>query len=163
MQPFADCLSACDLHEMKYQGPYYTWTNKTVWSCIDRAFTNVFWFDLFDFSLVTYTACGLSDHTSMILTMPGIPKPPKSFQFCDMWVTDPLFPLITRPAQHTSNDPCKRLLSYLACTRSALLKLNRDRFGNLRQQQAMARMALESIQLKAMAEPSLSTLQQQES
>ncbi|KAJ8420481.1 hypothetical protein Cgig2_030604 [Carnegiea gigantea] len=114
-------------------------------------------------SLVTYTACGLSDYTSMILAMPGSPKPPKSFKFCDMWVTDPSFPLITRPAQRTSNDPCKRLLSYLACARSALLKLNKDRFADLRQQQAMARMALESIQLKAMAEPSLSALQQQES
>ncbi|KAJ8431533.1 hypothetical protein Cgig2_009611 [Carnegiea gigantea] len=69
------------------------------------------------------------------------------------YVGNPSFPLITRPAQHISSDPYKRLLSYLACTQSALLKLNRDRFADLRQQQAMARMALESIQLKAMAEP----------
>ena len=30
VKPFAECLHACDLHEMRGQGPYFTWTNKTV-------------------------------------------------------------------------------------------------------------------------------------
>ena len=29
---FANCIDLCDLQELRCQGPYYTWSNKTVWT-----------------------------------------------------------------------------------------------------------------------------------
>ncbi|KAJ8422717.1 LOW QUALITY PROTEIN: hypothetical protein Cgig2_003263 [Carnegiea gigantea] len=84
IKPFANCLPICDLQEMKYHGPYYTWSNKTIYMRIDRAFTNVLWYDQFDFSQVVYQPRALSDHNPMVIDFPGCPKPPKSFPFCDM-------------------------------------------------------------------------------
>ena len=44
IKPFADCISSCDMHELNFMGPYYSWTNKTIWSRIDRAFVNTLWY-----------------------------------------------------------------------------------------------------------------------
>jgi len=40
IRPFADCLATCELQELRYRGPYFSWTNKTIWSRIDQVFTN---------------------------------------------------------------------------------------------------------------------------
>jgi len=50
---FGDCILQCGLQEFKYVGAFFTWTNKQVWSRIDRALHNGLWFDLFDFTHVT--------------------------------------------------------------------------------------------------------------
>jgi len=33
-------MEECELHEMRSTGPYYSWTNKTIWSRIDRVLHN---------------------------------------------------------------------------------------------------------------------------
>jgi len=33
-----------DLQEMRWRGAYYTWTNKTIWSRIDRSLINIYWY-----------------------------------------------------------------------------------------------------------------------
>lgn len=73
---------------MRYRGTYFTWTNKTVWSRIDKVFVNTYWFDQFGFSQVTCMANSLSNHTSMVIDFTGCPKLNRTFQFCDMWVRD---------------------------------------------------------------------------
>jgi len=39
---FASCINQSGLKEFKYERAFFTWTNKTVWSRIDRAFHNEF-------------------------------------------------------------------------------------------------------------------------
>jgi len=36
------------LQEMRWHGPYYSWTNKTVWSRIYRTLINIKWYEAFD-------------------------------------------------------------------------------------------------------------------
>ncbi|KAJ8419273.1 hypothetical protein Cgig2_021084 [Carnegiea gigantea] len=81
VRPFADCLTACDLTEMRCRGPYYTWTNKTVWSRIDRVFINPYWCEPFGYSQVSYKANVLSNHTAMVIEPPTCPKQARGFQF----------------------------------------------------------------------------------
>ena len=40
VKPLAECIASCELHEVNCRGPYFTWTNKTIWTRIDRAFIN---------------------------------------------------------------------------------------------------------------------------
>ena len=93
IKPFAECIAQCHLQEMKYQGSYYTWTNNTVQTRIDRVFINVMWYDQFDYSHVTYLPRALSDHSPMLLEFPGSPRPPLSSSFVTCGCVTPPSPL----------------------------------------------------------------------
>jgi len=46
IKDFAECITACELVEMRSVGKYYSWTNKgrnrkRLWPRIDRALTNL--------------------------------------------------------------------------------------------------------------------------
>ena len=49
---FTECTQQCNLHEFQYEGAFFSWTNKTVWSKIDRAFHNDLWYEAFSFTHV---------------------------------------------------------------------------------------------------------------
>ena len=84
MTDFGDCLSNCGLQEFSYIGAFFTWTNTTIWSMIDRALHNTLWYDTFDYTYVIYQPQGISDHFPISFEFPTCPRPKKSFQFCDM-------------------------------------------------------------------------------
>ncbi|KAJ8423588.1 hypothetical protein Cgig2_009242 [Carnegiea gigantea] len=146
---FSDCISTCEVQELKSNGPYYTWTNKTTWTRIDRVFVNTYWYNIFALSHLNYMASSLSDHTVMVLSFPWCPKPKPSFQFCDMWVRDPSFlPLMSTIAEHlVSHDPNTKLKLLLQHAKIALQKLNKDRYADLKTQLSMARADLEKAQM----------------
>lgn len=50
LQELQSCFDSCELTEMPYSRAYYTWSNKTVWSRIDRALINGYWHDPFDYT-----------------------------------------------------------------------------------------------------------------
>ncbi|KAJ8442966.1 LOW QUALITY PROTEIN: hypothetical protein Cgig2_019539 [Carnegiea gigantea] len=50
LQELQSCLDSYELTEMPYSGANYTWSNKTVWSRIDRALINGYWHDPFDYT-----------------------------------------------------------------------------------------------------------------
>jgi len=96
IKPFEECINTCEIQELRSVGPYFTWTNKTIWTRIDRVFINALWYDQFDFSQVIDMANSLSDHTAMVIDTPSYPRPPLSFYFCCMWTRDTDYmPLVT--------------------------------------------------------------------
>jgi len=50
----AEFIEYGGLHEMRWNGPYYSWTNKTVWCRIDRILINIHWYEIFDFTQSIY-------------------------------------------------------------------------------------------------------------
>jgi len=80
-----------DLHEMTWNGPYYSWTNKTVWSRIDRTLINIHWYEIFDFTHNQYLTNRLSDHCPMLIQFPPIAKLKRKFLFFEMWCKHPNF------------------------------------------------------------------------
>ncbi|KAJ8421531.1 hypothetical protein Cgig2_033905 [Carnegiea gigantea] len=44
-----DFMDLCELHKMRNIGPYFSWSNKTVMSRINRALINDSWYGLFDY------------------------------------------------------------------------------------------------------------------
>ena len=86
-----DFIEHGGLSEMRWNGPYYTWTNKSIWSRIDRAIVNIHWYEVFDYTHNQYLANGLSDHSPMFIHFPSSPKPKRTFLFCEMWCKHPNF------------------------------------------------------------------------
>ncbi|KAJ8427844.1 hypothetical protein Cgig2_017892 [Carnegiea gigantea] len=130
IKSFSDCITTCELQKLRNNGPYYTWTNKTIWTRIDTVFVNIYWYNAFDICQLTYMANSLSDHTAMVLNFPWCPKPKPSFQFYDMWIRDPSFlPLMTLlKAQLVSTDPITKLKRFLKTAKIALQKLNKNKY-----------------------------------
>lgn len=55
VRDFAECIEQCELTEVRSFGSYYLWSNKgrngkRIWSRIDIAFTNIEWFNTFEFT-----------------------------------------------------------------------------------------------------------------
>jgi len=66
IKDFKACLEDCELTEIKYTGAYYTWTNRTMWSGIDRAVANSYWYTVMEYTHVKCVGEGLSsDHTPL--------------------------------------------------------------------------------------------------
>ncbi|KAJ8420991.1 hypothetical protein Cgig2_010630 [Carnegiea gigantea] len=128
VRQFEDCIRACDIQEMQSRRPYFSWTNKIVWTRIYRVF-----YDLYGFSQAIYMANSLSDHTALIIDTPGCPKLKSTFQFYDMWIRDSCFyPLVTAKLQGISHlGPYQKLKKFLRLTQVALQHLNRTQNQNL--------------------------------
>ena len=89
---------------MRCSDSYFSWTNKTIWMRIDRAFVNAYWYDQYDFSQAICMANSLSDHTVLIIDSPDCPKPRSTFQFYDMWIRDSSFlPLVISKMPESSH------------------------------------------------------------
>ncbi|KAJ8421473.1 hypothetical protein Cgig2_007650 [Carnegiea gigantea] len=127
--------------EMRSSEVYFSWTNKTLWSRIDRVFINIDWHAKFDFTQVNYLPNGLSDHTPLHIIFLSYPRPKYEFSFCDMWTKDPYYMDLVEAKmkllQKDSNlGQLKALLNKL---KPALRKLNKDKYADLYEQQARAK------------------------
>jgi len=145
---FAEWVIQSGLQEMRCKGPYFTWTNKKVWSQLDRVFSNTYWYGTFYYCQVNYLSNALSDHTPMLIEITAGPKPQSSFQFCDMWVRDTSFHPMVHTALPTNieGDPGKKLIKFLLTVKKQLRALNKCKYANLRSHQEEARLVLTQIQ-----------------
>ncbi|XP_043698819.1 uncharacterized protein LOC122649647 [Telopea speciosissima] len=92
---FQQFISDCNLMDLGYQGPPYTWSNKRTGSDLirvrlDRGFANASWIQDFpDYAVLNKAALG-SDHSPLCIDTFGcIPKKARPFRFEDMWFTHP--------------------------------------------------------------------------
>ncbi|KAJ8419619.1 hypothetical protein Cgig2_032648 [Carnegiea gigantea] len=63
LEDMTNFTEMCELQEINWSGSYYSWTNKTIRSRIDRAFYNAYWWETFDYTHTNYLTNALSDHT----------------------------------------------------------------------------------------------------
>ena len=85
IQELSNLMENCEVLEMPSSGAFFTWTNKTLWSKIDRVFINNLWHEAFDYTLAKFLSPGLLNHTPILIQFPESLRPPPQFQFCDMW------------------------------------------------------------------------------
>jgi len=154
----------CEVQEISWSGSYYSWTNNTIRSRIDRAFCNAYWWETFDYTHNKYLANVLSDHTPQFLHFPTSTKPKPSFQYCDMWSRHENFwPTINSVAPIAGTSPSlQQIGSLLAQMRAKLRLFNRDHFANLRSQQGKARITMETVQQALQTDPRNEHLLQKE-
>ncbi|KAJ8429857.1 hypothetical protein Cgig2_023094 [Carnegiea gigantea] len=116
LEDLNNLFHTCELQEMRWTGDYYSWTNKTIWSRIDRVLINAYWFEPFDFTLTHYLTNGLSDHAPMLIKFTG-----KVYNAC------------------ITSFTLNQLNHFLNKLRPQLQKLHRDHYADLREQQDKAR------------------------
>ncbi|KAJ8446942.1 hypothetical protein Cgig2_026440 [Carnegiea gigantea] len=91
IQELKPLLETCELQESPSVGAYFTWTNKTIWSHLDRILLNPYWHATFDYTQTKTLAMGLSDHTPLLLQFVPTPRPRPCFQYCEIWSKQPEF------------------------------------------------------------------------
>ena len=143
-------VSHCELQELPSTGSYYSWTNKTIWSRIDRVFINHHWYGTFDYTHTVYMAPGISDHTPLQMQFHNTPKPKAKFQYCDMWSAHSDFSSLIASHKMPSKkeNPLTLICHYLTSLRPKLAKLHRVNFSDLKAQQVAARDHLTNLQDK---------------
>ncbi|KAJ8422906.1 LOW QUALITY PROTEIN: hypothetical protein Cgig2_028768 [Carnegiea gigantea] len=77
---FASCLGDCELTT----AAFFTWTNKTVWSKIDRIVANSQWAQECEYVHISCKPAGLFNHNPLILSFPLCPKKRGGFNYCEI-------------------------------------------------------------------------------
>ena len=102
---FKECLDKCNMIDIRFAGPCYTWTNRReiqalIQERIDRFFVNPKWCLLYPDAKITHLPRYNSDHCHVLLEMqPGLSggkKRPFRFQTC--LLLDLTFPYIISQA-----------------------------------------------------------------
>jgi len=150
-------------------GGYYSWSNKDrngkrLWSRIDRAFTNLEWYNLFDFTQVDYLTEGISDHVPLKIAFHNSPRSGQSFKYFDMRGKDEQFHIMVSRAyqQRPEGSKMYQLIQILKRLQKPLQQLNGNRFKDIHNQLALSRTQLEQIQNQLQYDPRNRQLQEKE-
>ena len=151
---FKECLDTCNMVDLGFNGPRFTWTNRRdifdlVQERIDRFFANPSWCTNFPNAKVTHLTHCLSDHCLVLLESnpsSGVHLP-KPFMFHSFWLSDLSFLCIVSEAWGQAL-PLQTAIDRFA---KKATDWNRYHFGNIfgKKKRIMAR--LNGIQ-KAMAD-----------
>lgn len=132
---FADCCLQLGLENLNTTGEFYTWSNGTIWSKIDRALCNNAWHYSFPTSFCLVPGLeSTSDHAPLIVHTELATPPPKfSFRFNNAWVESGKFLDCIRCAWAQPLYGCHM---YVLCKRLMKLKpmlrnLAKESFSNL--------------------------------
>lgn len=102
---FKECLDECNMLDLGFAGPKYTWTNcwpisALILERIDRCFANPTWRALYSDATVTHLPRTFSDHCLVLLEVcrPNSNHLGKPFRFQTMWLLHPGFPKVVQEA-----------------------------------------------------------------
>lgn len=131
---FKDCLDTCNMVDLGFQGPRYTWTNKHGLSSfiqerLDRFFANPGWCVLYLEALVTHLPRCSSDHCPVLLEL----EPQSSlrlnrpFKFQSFWLSDNSLPNVARNAWSNYSN----LYDSISSFSRSVTEWSRAHFGNI--------------------------------
>ena len=102
---FKGCLDECNMIDLGFAGPKYTWTNcgpisSLILERIDRCFANSVWRLLYAEAVVTHMPRTFSDHCPMLIKLckSSANHLNKSFRFQTMWLLHPDFLRVVQQA-----------------------------------------------------------------
>ncbi|XP_075670362.1 uncharacterized protein LOC142640157 [Castanea sativa] len=150
---FKECLDSCNMIDLGFSGPRFTWTNKRevgalIQERIDRFFVNSGWCTMYPDAKLTHLTRCHSDHCPILLESKPINHrhPPRPFKFQSCWLADLSFPNILSRVWRQS--------SYLGEAIDKFVKdvstWNKNEFGNVFVKKKRIMTRLNGIQ-KAMA------------
>ena len=151
---FKECLDECNMLDLGFTGPKYTWTNRRpitslILERIDRCFANPGWRLLYSEAIVTHLPRTFSDHCSVLL---GLCKSStnnfnKPFRFQTMWLLHPDFYRVVQQAW-VENRALQRAMADFV---DRVKKWNVEVFGNIFAKKRRVLARLNGVQ-KAIAE-----------
>ncbi|XP_030945010.1 uncharacterized protein LOC115969488 [Quercus lobata] len=154
---FKECLDKCNMIDIGFAGPRYTWTNRReiqvlIQQRIDKSFVNPQWCLLYPNAKVTHLPRYHSDHCPVLLEMqPGVSRGKKrSFRFQTCWLLDPTFPDIVSQAWGGANNLVEVVESF---TRN-VVDWNKNQFGNIYTRKKILMARINGIQKAIAFKPS---------
>ena len=107
---------------------------------------------------------GISDHSSLKITICKTPKTSHSFKYCDMWSKGEQFHIMVSRAyqQRPEGSKMYQLIQILKRLQMPLQQLNGNRFKDIHNQLALSRTQLEQIQNQLQYDPGNRQLQEKE-
>ena len=159
---FKDCMDSCNMVDMGFNGPRYTWTNKReihslIQERIDRFFVNPEWCTLYPEAKVSHLTRCHSDHCPVLLQIAPSRWTRRThlFKFQSFWLSDPSFPQVVQKAWTNAPHLQEAIKAF---TRDAS-DWNRNHFGNIfaRKRRLMSR--LDGIQRALALSPLVSLVE----
>ncbi|XP_060179946.1 uncharacterized protein LOC132609802 [Lycium barbarum] len=104
---FSSCMDNCELTDLGYVGPRFTWCNnrrlvKRIWKRLDRVFVNYSWVQLFHTNSVRHFPRTGSDHRPLLISFHNAHRDgTKYFKFLDFWTEQPTFYQIVEDTWNT--------------------------------------------------------------
>ena len=108
MQNFNSYVKECDLFDLGFSGPAYTWTNKRfsstpIFERLDRCLANAEWCTLFPNTNVFNLPIILSDHAPILISTGSTFRRPKlQFKFENWWTYEEDFQGVAKNAWSAS-------------------------------------------------------------
>ena len=131
---YAETMDSCNLVDLGFCGPKFTWTNKRkrnpIYERLDRGWANIDWLSTFPEYKLTHLPRVTSDHCPILVNL-SVSKEnggQRPFRFEPNWTLDNRFLGVIDHAWPRVDIP---LTHKLDCTKEALISWNRDTFGNI--------------------------------
>ena len=131
---FMECLDSCNMIDMGFTSPRYTWTNKRdlnnlILERIDRFFMNLDWCLLYPDAKVKHLPRCHSDHCPVLIeaTLSRFTSLTRSFKFQEFWLLDSSFPSVVSQAWSRGRGLAKRIDNF---SKDASI-WNKIHFGNI--------------------------------
>ena len=108
---FKNCLDECNMLDLGFAGPKFTWTNRRpisnlILERIDQCFANPVWRMLFPEALVTYLPRTFLDHCPVLIELcrASVNQQNKPFRFQTMWLFHQDFPRVVQQAWYEDRN-----------------------------------------------------------
>lgn len=102
---FKDCLDSCNMIDLGFIGPRFTWTNKSpisnlILEKIDICFANPDWRIMYPEATITHLPWTYSDHCPVLVDLfkPPLDASNRPFHFQTMWLLHPEFLTVVQSA-----------------------------------------------------------------
>jgi hypothetical protein len=165
IREFRDCLNDCNMIDMGFSGPKFTWSNchdisSLIMERLDRVVANTEWRLIYPDASVTHLPRTHSDHCPLLLNLCPINSCsfPRPFRFENIWLSHPDFINVVTKAW---TSPAPNLAGTFAIFTALVSAWNKLVFGNIfqRKRRVLARMSGVQNALASNPSDSLSRLE----
>ena len=135
IRDFNNCCYDIGLSDLKSTGVFYTWSNNSVWSKLDRAMVNKDWIQDGLLAQAVYEFPGkFSDHSPCTITLFGDnDRGAASFKFFNMWTKHDKFLELVRDSwrMHIEGTAMYKLCRKLKAIKGPLKTLNKQQYSHI--------------------------------
>ena len=139
MEELNEVVFNCKLSVVDFDGLAFTWTNGTVWQCLDKALVNEAWVEMFRVMKVSHLLREQLDHAPFLIKCGHEPACGLAFRFLNVWRKHPNFLVVVEEVWQTLANEGRmlgfhrRLMNTKAKLRSWNAQVFRNVFQNLRE------------------------------
>ncbi|WJX67493.1 hypothetical protein P8452_51955 [Trifolium repens] len=146
MWKFQDCVQQCNLLDLGFHGPRFTWEGRGIKERLDRALCNCDWQVKFPDCNVTHLPALKSDHRPILLKLSQLPNHPKHkpFRFMANWLSDATFERVVQDSWRNASE-WNQIVKDFHVKAS---EWNRNHFGNIFHKKRRILARLDGIDMK---------------